>query len=608
MSNSKKYLQLITFSLAVILLFQSCNTEEPIQSFSLETLVFPPNSGKIEAPSPPFRSGESVVVTAIPEPNWVFSQWEGDAIGNTNPLTVTMDSDKTITGVFVKRNYPLSLTIKGEGTVEEKLIINPSGREYPHGSVVELTPKPKEGWSFSGWSGDATGTTSPLRITVEKETAITATFVLQSPVKLFGGSEDDVVSKIITTIQGKYLLAGTTASNDGVFEGMNKGGRDAFIIQLNADLSLDWVKVFGGSGDDSASSIIQNSDGSYSLTGSFNSSNGDFAGLLRGNTDAFHIKLDQSGNTTWIKTFGNVRTEIVSKSLIQDQDGVYILLATTDGECCNGFSGGNNYMGGKDIVLIYIDQSGNLLQVRSYGSSQDDVASILYKKKDGNLIILGTRQRIGEEEKEDLLVISADRFGSQQSSAIYSGTGKEMAFDVVEPRTSSDLIVVGSTTSTDGDFSDLGFGKSNIFIMRLASFGLGVGGINTFGGNENDHGTSLFRFPNSDDVYILGSSNSQDFDLNGGNIGGSDIVLIRSDNFLNKKWLKTYGGIGNEGFFANPFGSSFHSNAVASMTNTQAGGLILAGSTESNDLLFEGFNQGKKDIFVIRTDAEGNVN
>lgn len=607
MSISKKHYPLFAFSLAVLLLFQSCEKEDPIQSFLLSTEVSPPNAGKIEAPSSPIRQGEAVVLTAIPEPNWVFSQWEGDAAGNVNPLSLTMNSDKTITGVFLKREYPLSLTIEGEGTVEEKLIVNPAGREYPHGSVVELTPKPKVGWVFNGWSGAATGTTSPLRITIEKETTITAKFVLLSPVALFGGSEDDIVSKIITTTQGKYLLVGTTKSNDGVFQGLGKGGQDAFVMQLNADLTLDWVKVFGGSGDDSASSVIQNSEGSYSLTGSFNSANGDFQGLLKGNTDVFHIKLDQSGNTIWIKTFGSARIDVVSKSLVQDQDGVFILLATTNGECCNGFSGGNNYRGGKDIVLIYINQSGNLLQIRSYGSSQDDGASVLYKKKDGNLIILGSSQRLGEEGKEDLLLISTDRFGSQNSSAKYSGSGRDIGFDVIEPRSTSGLIVVGSTTSTDGDFTDYGFGKSNIFMMSLASFGLGIGGFNYLGGSGNDYGTAVFSLPNSNDFYFLGSSDSQDFDLTGKHIGGSDLVLIKTDSYLNKNWLKTYGGSGNEGFFTDAFGGPFQSNAVACMTNSQDGGLILAGSTESNDLLFKGLNRGKKDIFVIRTDAQGNI-
>jgi hypothetical protein len=87
-----------------------------------------------------------------------------------------MTSNKSITGVFVKRDYPLNIKIEGEGTVEEKIVPNPSGREYPHGTTVELTPKPKEGWEFDSWSGDLSGNESPKRIKVDKQKNVTVKF------------------------------------------------------------------------------------------------------------------------------------------------------------------------------------------------------------------------------------------------------------------------------------------------------------------------------------------------------------------------------------------------------------------------------------------------
>jgi hypothetical protein len=62
-----------------------------------------------------------------------------------------MDSDKKVVAVFVKKNYALNYIINGEGTVTEKVVENPSGRNYPHGTTVELTPVPKEGWVFESW-------------------------------------------------------------------------------------------------------------------------------------------------------------------------------------------------------------------------------------------------------------------------------------------------------------------------------------------------------------------------------------------------------------------------------------------------------------------------
>jgi C1A family cysteine protease len=47
-----------------------------------------------------YPEGETVELTAIPDPGWVFDHWEGDHTGISNPDTITMNSEKTIIGVF----------------------------------------------------------------------------------------------------------------------------------------------------------------------------------------------------------------------------------------------------------------------------------------------------------------------------------------------------------------------------------------------------------------------------------------------------------------------------------------------------------------------------
>ena len=179
---SRTKVSFLTNGLVVILLvllgFTACEVEEPIPTYTLTTTSSPAEGGKItispQVPNHP--EGSQVTLTPEPNENWVFKQWEGDATGSTTPLQITMTTNKTITGVFVKRDYPLNIKIEGEGTVEEKIVTNPSGREYPHGTTVELTPKPKEGWEFTGWEGDLTGKESPKRITVDKQKNVTAKF------------------------------------------------------------------------------------------------------------------------------------------------------------------------------------------------------------------------------------------------------------------------------------------------------------------------------------------------------------------------------------------------------------------------------------------------
>jgi hypothetical protein len=166
------------FSLLGLVLSTACEVEEPVPTYTLTTSITPSEGGKISISPKESNYVEGSQVTLTPEPNenWVFKQWEGDATGNITPLQLTMTANKNVVGVFVKRDYPLNIKIEGEGIVEEKIVQNPSGREYPHGTTVELTPKPKEGWEFDSWSGDLTGNESPKRITVDKQKNVTVKF------------------------------------------------------------------------------------------------------------------------------------------------------------------------------------------------------------------------------------------------------------------------------------------------------------------------------------------------------------------------------------------------------------------------------------------------
>lgn len=47
-----------------------------------------------------YSAGSLVTLTASPDPGYTFVNWSGDASGSTNPLTITMDANKTITATF----------------------------------------------------------------------------------------------------------------------------------------------------------------------------------------------------------------------------------------------------------------------------------------------------------------------------------------------------------------------------------------------------------------------------------------------------------------------------------------------------------------------------
>ena len=114
-----------------------------------------------------YNSGTIVELTAVPEGEWLFVEWKGDLTGSENPKQITIDKAKTVTAVFVKKQYPLTIEIEGEGTVTETVIKQGLATDYNSGTIVELTAEPTGDWEFVEWTGDITSTENPVQITID---------------------------------------------------------------------------------------------------------------------------------------------------------------------------------------------------------------------------------------------------------------------------------------------------------------------------------------------------------------------------------------------------------------------------------------------------------
>jgi len=127
-----------------------------------------------------YNHGSNVVLTATPAAGYVFSSWSGDATGTTNPLTVSMTSNKNITANFTAIPVnSFTLTVNAVNGSVAKVANQPT---YTSGSTVVLTATPAAGYTFSSWSGDATGSVNPLTVTMNANKNITANFTPLAPV------------------------------------------------------------------------------------------------------------------------------------------------------------------------------------------------------------------------------------------------------------------------------------------------------------------------------------------------------------------------------------------------------------------------------------------
>ena len=90
----KKYLIL---SLIIIL---SCE-KEPVK-FTLKVTSNPIEGGLVNPSQGTYNEGESVNIIAASNEFYSFDRWSGDWTGTSNSYMITMDSDKNITGNFIK--------------------------------------------------------------------------------------------------------------------------------------------------------------------------------------------------------------------------------------------------------------------------------------------------------------------------------------------------------------------------------------------------------------------------------------------------------------------------------------------------------------------------
>jgi uncharacterized repeat protein (TIGR01451 family) len=126
-----------------------------------------------------FTAGTVVTLVATPDASSTFAGWSGAATG-TGTATITMDGNKTVAATFSKIQYTLNINRTGQGTVTSDIggiyCGSVCSATYDAGTVVTLTATPDIDYQFDGWSGDASGSSSSVVITMDGNKTVGATF------------------------------------------------------------------------------------------------------------------------------------------------------------------------------------------------------------------------------------------------------------------------------------------------------------------------------------------------------------------------------------------------------------------------------------------------
>jgi len=129
-----------------------------------------------------FLAGSVVTLDAEADECWEFVQWSGDLSGDANPVTLTMDGNKSIGAEFDQRLNTVTvesiggcgaLWVNGEEAPPAEL---PWSQTFPCGTVLTLEAQPCECWELGGWSGDVAAAGESVQTVLTGDIAVGVNF------------------------------------------------------------------------------------------------------------------------------------------------------------------------------------------------------------------------------------------------------------------------------------------------------------------------------------------------------------------------------------------------------------------------------------------------
>jgi len=220
--------------------------------------------------------------------------------------------------------------------------------------------------------------------------------------KSFAGIGNIKVRSIKTNSSGVYVTGdfqGTADFDPGIGTFNVTAGSttyDAYIVKLDLNGNFEWVKnMAGASGRAGGRTLFVNEteiylSGSYSGTADLDPGIGTSNFTSVGGNDIFILKMDISGNLTWVKGFGGTLTDF-STEIIADGTSVYLsgyFQGTVDFDPDSGVSN-KTTMGQNDAFISKFTSGGSFEWVKTYGSTGHDFANSITVSS-SNLFVSGS--------------------------------------------------------------------------------------------------------------------------------------------------------------------------------------------------------------------------
>lgn len=320
-----------------------------------------------------------------------------------------------------------------------------------------------------------------------------------------GGSSADIVSSLaIAPASGEVFVAGWTSSTDlpGALAGAQAsvgGSNDAFITRFNATLTARLQSTYaGGTSDDYALAIaIHPSSGEIYVAGYTDSTNvpGIFGGaqnVKSGGIDALVVRFNAALTTRLQATYlGGANSDVAYALAIHPASGEVYVAGSTNTSDFPGIGGGAQ-SASNGLIDAFVTRFNAALTARLQstllsGSSGDIAYAIAVHPLTGEVIVAGSTSSAdlpgtNGGARNAFGGGSTDAFASRLSASLTArlqstylgGSGADVARAVAIHPASGDVVLAGSTTSSDlpnanGSTQSSAGGSDDAFLARFSS-------------------------------------------------------------------------------------------------------------------------------------------
>ena len=376
---------------------------------------------------------------------------------------------------------------------------------------------------------------------------------------LGGGGQDNGYGVAVDAEGNAYVTGSTSSTNFptmGVrlsppgrielppFQASYGGGNsDGFVTKLNGAGSLVYSTYLGGSGSDSANSIVVDTSGNAYVTGETTSSNfptkNPFQATNGGFTDAFVTKLNAVGSALVYSTYlGGGSIDGGFGVAIDAANNAYVTGTTesTNFPTMNPFQavfGGGNF----DAFVTKIDAAGALLYSTYLGGGDTDFGNGIAVDTAGNAYVTGDTYSANFPTmnpfqatltgEPNAFVTKLDVAGDALVYSTYlGGNSFDIAFGIAVDA-AGNAYVTGETASSNFPtmfpFQATWGGGLDAFVSKLNAAGSGII-FSTFLGGSGDDADNGIAVDTAARVYVTGSTASTNFptasplqDTSGGN-------------------------------------------------------------------------------------------